>query len=263
MLLSLLGTCPFETETYPCFVLTTASPSTQGRDWHSWKICWMNECVSRLVFRDNSVASGFGGTDSFGKAGWLGFSSLHISSFSALRFLLLLWGIVCFLLPAHQTHFNELFLFICLPEIKSFPLPQNVHAQGPLAWQLCSLIRIHWCQVCIGLSLWPPTDVVRSPQSLHLNTWPRSVLLCFTVAYSVCLAGRGWGLDEGETKSGIWEAPPTSAQSQLWEEEGRTSVSVSMWVCAWVNVRVCVHVSAILDRDWIEGEDPDTRHWSP
>lgn len=191
-------------------------PSTQWRDWHSAKICWMNKRVSCLVFRAKSVASGFGGTDSFGKPGWLGFSSLHISSFFALRFLLLLWGIVCFLLPAHQTHFNELFLFICLPEIKSFPLPQNVHAQGSLAWQLCLLIRIHWCQVYTSLSLRPPTDVVHSPQSLHLNTWPHSILLYLIVAYSVCLGGRGWGPDEGEASeaSGRPHPPHPSLSSE-------------------------------------------------
>lgn len=81
------------------------------------KICWMSEC---LVCWDNSVASGFGGTDSLGIPERLGLSSLQISSLSALRFLLLLWEIVCVLLPVHQTQFNELFLFSCLPTRSHF-----------------------------------------------------------------------------------------------------------------------------------------------
>ena len=83
----------------------------------------------------------------WGSPRWVGLSSLQSSSLSAHRVLLLLWGIVCFLLPALQTHFNELFLFSCLPAIKAFPLPQSVPALGWLAWQLRLLIRIHLCQV--------------------------------------------------------------------------------------------------------------------
>lgn len=123
---------------------------------------------------------------------------MQTSSLSALRFLLLLWGIVCFLLPAHQTHFNELFLFSCLPAIKSFPLPQNVRAQGSLAWQLCLLIGIHRWQVCAGpLTLTTP-DVVGSPESIQLNTRSRSILSYLIVGCGGCLGRRGQGLGEAE-----------------------------------------------------------------
>lgn len=135
------------------------TPSTQWNDWHSVKICWMNEC---LVCWDNSVASGFGGTDSFGIPGRLGLSSLQISSLSALRFLLLLWGIVCVLLPVHQTQFNELFLFSCLP------------ARSHFLFLKMFMLQAHWLgnftceseftdESTPTLSLWPPTDVVHAP----------------------------------------------------------------------------------------------------
>lgn len=210
------------------------SPSPQWSDRRSVKICWMSECLSRLLCWDKSVASGPGGSDSSGIRGWLGLSSLPISSLSALRFLLLLWGIVCFLLPAHQTQFNELFLFSCLPAMKSFPLPQKVHAPGSGAWPLCSFIRIHWwaCIDPLGLT------------TCRCRTLPRVhsfAILYFVALIVICgvrLGGRGQTSDWGEAS----EAPGRGAPSEspcsphprprsVWRKGG--------WVWAWACESVC------------------------
>ena len=214
----------------------------------------MSEHLSRLVCWDKSVASGFGGSDSSGIRGWLGLSSFPISSLSALRFLLLLWGIVCFLLPAHQTQFNELFLFSCLPATKSFPLPQKVHAPGSQAWPLRPLIRIHWWACTLGLTT---CQCCAFPESIHLNTWPRSILLYLIVICGVCLGGRGQGLDWGEAseaprRCALPESPysphpsPSFGRREAGEcEHERVSVCVSISKCVWVSVTQ--------DCDWVEG----------
>lgn len=67
------------------------TPSIYCTDWCSGRICWMNEYMSQLVGWGKSVTSDFRCPDSSGIPGWQGLSPLQISSFSALRFLLLLW----------------------------------------------------------------------------------------------------------------------------------------------------------------------------
>ena len=202
----------------------------------------MNECMCRPVCWDNSVTLGSGALTILGYAGWLELSSLQISSLPGLRFLLLLWGIVCFLHPVHQTHSNELFLFSCLPAMKSFPPPQNVPAQGWLAWQLRLLIRIHWCEVCTG----PLTLITYRCCTFFIVR----LLECMNTLYFVVLncstrcvlkkegtrPGLGWckwDLEGRLFKETLSERPPSPHPSPSSERRkgGGVCVCVCMCVC--------------------------------
>ena len=122
---------------------------SMGRGWVEEGVCHLSAEMTQWPWAPCTLTFGTPGV-----GGALFFAELITFCTSSL---LLRWRIVRFLLPAHQTRFNELFLFSCLPAIKSYPLPWNVPAQGWLAWQLRLLIRIHWCQVCtnpLTLTTW-------------------------------------------------------------------------------------------------------------